>query len=249
MIDYIKSEQYRLVRKKEIYWVALISLSLLVAALMTLYFSLRADSNFPYATNRFVYLNILTMIPVIIIIGTLINRQLLGKDQKIIKQIVSFGIPRKTIFLTKLVLTLIPFSLLCIFGVAIVMIGGESFLQADVLMRGPFVIAVVNLIPLVLSAFVLGHSLMMVLDNEIYCIPIIFFVFSRWFSDLVQFIETTILGSHKLMNYLPSVQIDLIIKDFLEKNTSILPSSWIVGFIIIFVSLLVGMILFDKKDI
>ena len=51
MINYLKSEQYRLLRKKTLHITSLVCLLLIVAAATVLYYFQKADPNFPYATS------------------------------------------------------------------------------------------------------------------------------------------------------------------------------------------------------
>ena len=106
MINYMKSECYRLLRKKGSYVTGLICYLLIIAAAAVLTFFEQFDPNFPYATTRFFYSNVISGGLLIVIVGLLFNSALTGKDMSLIKQSVSFGISRNIIFWSKLILTL-----------------------------------------------------------------------------------------------------------------------------------------------
>ncbi len=53
-MNYLKSEQFRLIRKKELYLTISISLGLVIAAILALYLSLQADGHFPMGRIVFI---------------------------------------------------------------------------------------------------------------------------------------------------------------------------------------------------
>src|SRR5690625_3014125 len=104
MMNYMKSERYRLMRKKSLHITTVICLVLITAAAAVLYFSGQYESSFPYATSSFFYSNVIGNTALILIVALLFNLALTGKDMSLIKQSVSFGISRNTIFWSKLIL-------------------------------------------------------------------------------------------------------------------------------------------------
>src|SRR5690625_2296722 len=125
MINYMKSENYRLLRKKSLYITSIIGLTLITAAAIILYLSGEFEQNFPYATSLFFYANVISSNILILIIAFLFNIMLTGKDMSLIKQSISFGISRNTIFWSKLILTLSYFLLLCVIGLLLMIGLGE----------------------------------------------------------------------------------------------------------------------------
>ena len=103
-------------RKKTLHITSLVCLLLIVAAATVLYYFQKTDPNFPYATTRFFYSNVIGSGGLIIIVSFLYNFSLTGKDTALLKNAVSFGISRNTIFWSKLILTLSYFLLICVLG-------------------------------------------------------------------------------------------------------------------------------------
>src|SRR5690625_784512 len=116
MMNYMKSEIYRLLRKKGLHMTSLICFLLITAAAFVLYFTDQNEPNFPYATSLFFYSNVISGGILILIIAFLFNLALTGKDMSLIKQSISFGISRNTIFWSKLILTLSYFLFICVIG-------------------------------------------------------------------------------------------------------------------------------------
>src|SRR5690625_1055805 len=122
----MKSEKYRLLRKKGLHITSVICLLLIIATAAVLYFSGQSDPNFPYATSLFFYSNVIGSSALILIIAFLFNLSLTGKDMSLIKQSISFGISRNTIFWSKLILTLSYFLVVCVVGLLLMIGLGEN---------------------------------------------------------------------------------------------------------------------------
>ncbi len=248
-MNYLKSEQFRLIRKKELYLTISISLGLVIAAILALYLSLQADGHFPYGTNRFLYLNVLSVFPLILLIGFLVSRQLLGSDISMVKQSVAFGISRNRIFFTKLVLTLTEFLLLCSSGILITLLGGELLLTTDAIWKTQFLISVFNLIPLTIGGFVLGFTLMCLTENEVVSALLTLLLFNGAFSEVVSFLEKRIFDHSMLSSFLPGALIKQNTEQFLAKSASITTENWLIGTIVILISLSIGITIYNKKNL
>src|SRR5690625_5858770 len=88
MINYMKSENYRLLRKKSLYITSIIGLTLITAAAIILYLSGEFEQNFPYATSLFFYMNVIDSKVLILIVAFLFNMLLTGKDMFLTKHAV-----------------------------------------------------------------------------------------------------------------------------------------------------------------
>lgn len=105
MINYMKSEYYRLLRKKGVHVTSVLCLLLVVAAAAVLGNFDKIDPSFPYGTSNFFYSNVIASGVLITIIGVIYNSALTNKeDTSLIKQSISFGISRNTIFWSKLII-------------------------------------------------------------------------------------------------------------------------------------------------
>src|SRR5690625_7922329 len=97
MINYIKSENYRLLRKKSLYMTSIIGLMLITGAAIILYLSGEYEQNFTYATSLFFYGNVVGSNRLILIIAFFFILVLTVIVITLIKQSISFGVTRKTI--------------------------------------------------------------------------------------------------------------------------------------------------------
>jgi len=248
MINYMKSESYRLLHKKGLHFTSVICLLLIVAAAAVLYYSQKHDPNFPYATSIFFYSNVISSGILIMIIGFLFNSALTGKDTSLIKQSVSFGISRNTIFWSKLILTLSYFLLICVIGILLMIGLGEGLLSSDEQSPRNFLIASVNMVPIVLSGFSLIHALKMLKVGEVYVIImlLLFFTFS---GDLLRMLFRSISGLNELYKYAPSTLLNENFMSFLDQAAQLDFRYWGAGIVISAIALLIGSRKFAKQDI
>src|SRR5690625_5233248 len=131
MINYLKSELYRLLHKKSLHLTSIICFLLILAAGLVLSYLPKVDPSFPYATSPFFYSNVISSGVLILIVGLLFNIALTGKDITVIKQSVAFGISRKVIFWSKLLLTLGYFIIVCLIGIGLMVVLGEKIGRAS----------------------------------------------------------------------------------------------------------------------
>src|SRR5690625_892971 len=247
MMNYMKSENYRLLRKKNLYITSVIGLLLIAAAALVLYL-FGNEPNFPYATSLFFYSNVISGGILILIIAFLFNLALTGKDMSLIKQSISFGISRNTIFWSKLILTLSYFLFICVIGL-ILMIGlGENLLVSDEQSVGNFLIACSNMLPIILSGFFMIHMLKMLKVGDVYIIIILLFIFMLS-GDLFRMLFQSIPGLNELYKYAPSTLLTENLMSFMDQAVQIDYQYWIVGIVISVISLLIGTNRFAKQNI
>ncbi len=238
MINYMKSEHYRLLRKKGLYITSVICLLLIVAAAVVLYYSQYLDPNFPYATSMFLYSNVISGALLIMIVGLLFNSALTGKETSLIKQSVSFGISRYTIFWSKLILTLSYFLLLCVIGLLLTIALGETLLASEEQSVSNFLIASSNMVPIVLSGFFMIHVLKMLKVSEVYIIIMFLFIFI-FSGDLL----------YMLFDYTPSTLLNENLMSFVNYSVQFDYRHWVTGIMISVISLLIGVKGFAKQNI
>lgn len=238
MINYMKSEHYRLLRKKGLYITGVICLLLIAAAAVVLYYSQHLDPNFPYATSMFLYSNVIGGALLIMIVGLLFNTALTGKDTYLIKQSVSFGVSRYTIFWSKLILTLSYFLLLCVIGLLLTIALGETLLASEEQSVSNFLIASSNMIPIVLSGFFMIHTLKMLKVSEVYII--IMFLFIYIFSGNLLYM---------LFDYTPSTLLNENLMSFMNYSAQFDYHHWVTGILIAVIFLLIGVKGFAKQNI
>lgn len=243
MINYMKSEHYRLLRKKGLYITSVICLLLIAAAAVVLYYSQHLDPNFPYATSMFFYSNVISGTLLIMIVGLLFNSALTGKDMSLIKQSVSFGVSRYTIFWSKLILTLSYFLLQCVIGLLLTTALGENLFASEEQSVSNFLIASSNMIPIVLSGFFMIHTLKMLKVSEVYIIIIFLFIYV--FSDDLLYM----LFDNTLFDYNPSTLLNENLMSFMNNSAQFDYRHWVTGILVSVISLLIGVKGFAKQNI
>ena len=248
MINYLKSENYRLLHKKGLHITSVICLVLIAAAAAVLYYSGQQDQNFPYATSLFFYSNVIGSGILIIIVAFLFNLALTGKDTSLIKQSVSFGVSRNTIFWSKLILTLSYFLAICAVGLLLMIGLGENLLASEEQSVRYFLSASINMFPIVISGFFIIHVLKMLRFGEVYIIITLLFIFI-FSGDLLRMLLRPISGLNELYKYAPSTLLNENLLNFLNKAVQFDYHYWVAGIVISVVSLLVGARKFTKQNI
>ncbi|WP_286171918.1 ABC transporter permease [Gracilibacillus phocaeensis] len=247
-MNYIKSEHYRLLRKPSLYVTGGICLLLQMMAALLLYFFNQIETDFPYATSRFLYSNVVSSGTFLVIIAFLFNLMLTGKDMTLIKQAISFGISRKSIFWSKFMLTLSYFLLLCVVSLFFIVGLGESLLAKEEQSITNFLIALTNMVPLVFAGFTIIHSMKMTKINTIYIIIILFVLFT-YSGEFVYSIFRPISGLNQLYQYGPDILLRGNLNDFMAQATSIDFRCWITGIVLAIPALLFGARKFTKQNI
>ena len=248
MINYLKSERYRLTRKTGLHLTSLLACGLIIAFGFTLYFFGQNEVNFPYATSYFFYSNIVNGGVLIFIIVILINSALTGKDLSTLKQSVSFGISRSTIFWSKLILTFMYFLLLCLIGMILMGALGETLFTDSEPYLNSFLLASVNMFPIVLSAFMLVHVLQMNRIGTIYTIITIIVIYTM--SDGIMNLMFRLVGPlDELYKWTPSFLLNENTLSYTENAVTFSWESWLVGIGLSIMFLAIGLWQFNKKDI
>lgn len=164
MLNYMKSEWYRLTRGKEIYIMTVAMTGIVVLINLVLALSNIYIPGFRYGTFRF-SLNIFTSFPFcMLLISAFIGSYLYGEDIKsgVIKNAVAYGIPRVGILLAKCIISFV-FAVLMLAAVMIVYVG-----SAYVLLKEPEMLPLTEMLRAVLSSLPSAAAslvLMIVLKN------------------------------------------------------------------------------------
>lgn len=208
----------------------------------------RNEVDFPYATSFFFYSNVVGGGVLIFIIALLVNGSLTGKDLFILKQAVSFGVSRNTIFWSKLILTFAYFLLLCLIGLLLMVGLGESLFPKDPEALRNFLLVSANMFPLVMSGFFLIHVLKMSQIGDAYTVLIVLFIYTM--SDsIINLMFRRIEGLNELYKWTPSALLNENNLNYMEYTVTFDFKFWLVGLLISVVVLLIGMNIFQKKDI
>lgn len=248
MSNYLKSEGYRLLRRKGLYVTGFVSLGLVLAAAAVLAYSQQVLPNFPYGTSRFLYANVFGMDILILLVGSIISCMLTRVDSAVLKQSISFGISRRRIFLTKLVLTLAFFMVLCTAGVLLITGLGETLLIHDPAVLKNFVIGVINMIPLVLSGFVLSYVIGLLGFGDfvnVIALMAVYGVSGRSTHAVIAMFSS----NDPISRFLPSDLLSKVTADYMRGNITFQGVNWLIGALIAVVSVLIGLRLFERKSI
>ena len=248
MINYLKSENYRLLNKKNLYITSLICFSLIAAAAFVLYYFQQTDSTFPYGTSKYFYSNAISGGVMIIIIGLIFNLALTGKDTSLMKQSISFGISRNVIFWSKLILTLSYFLLFCTIAIILMIALGENMFASHSDAVRNVLIASVNMFPIVLSGFSLIHTMKMLKIGEVYIFITVLFIYALS-GNLLRVLLRPIAGLNELYKYSPSAVLNENLMMFLDDSAQLGFEYWVIGIAISGIALLIGAKGFAKRVI
>src|SRR5699024_11408358 len=95
-----------------------------------------------------------------------------------LKQSLSFGISRSTIFWSKLILTFIYFLLLCFIGMMLTVVLGETLFTDSEPYLKSYLLASVNMFPIIFSAFMLVHVMQMNRIGTIYTLIVMLVIYT-----------------------------------------------------------------------
>ncbi|WP_339184342.1 ABC transporter permease [Oceanobacillus sp. FSL W7-1293] len=247
MINYLKSENYRILHRKSLYLTTAIFFLLITGAAFTLYFFSSVDADFRYGTSSFFYSNVIGMGTQIIIISYLYNSILTGKDITLTKQAISFGISRSVIFWSKLLVTLGYFLLVCAAGLLLMIGLGQSFFAEDQGVVSNFFIASFNMLPIVLSGFILIHALKMLKIADIYNIIIVAVIYI-FFDDILRLIFRQVNGLNELYTFAPGALLTDNLMHFMNQSVQLDYRYWVTGAVISVIALWIGAGRFTKQD-
>ncbi|MBB4827034.1 ABC-2 type transport system permease protein [Sporosarcina luteola] len=248
MMNYLKSEQYRLLRKKSLHITSLVCFALIAGAAAVLAYFQKTEPGFRYGTTSFYYSNVLGMTALIFIVSFLFNSSLTGRDTAVLKNAVSFGIRRSTIYWSKLLLTFGYLLVISIIGVALMLVLGETILITDDKSVRDFLTALVNMAPIILSAFLFIHSLKMMKVGDIYVfiVLLVIYGFSGGFLRV---------GAQKLdilrtfYDYAPDTLLGQNLLDFMSHTIEYGYEYWITGIVLSAAALIIGITKFSKQTI
>jgi len=248
LINYLKSERYRLTRKISLHITSIVACVLIIVAGFVLDFFGRNEANFPYASSYFFYGNVVNGVLLIFIIVLLVNSSLTGKDLSTLKQSLSFGISKSTIFWSKLILTLMYFLLLCFIGMILMGVLGETLFTDSESYLKSFLLASVNMFPIVISAFMLVHVMQMNRIATIYTIIAIIVIYTM--SDVIMNLMFRLVDPFdELYKWTPSFLLNENALSYTENAVTFSWESWFVGIGLSIIFLAIGLWQFNKKDI
>lgn len=138
MMNFMKSEWYRIAHTSEIYWWTGIMAGLLLCMNIVLSISDKRIPDFPYGTVRFSMSSLSAGMTILMVVGAILASVLFSGDKKYgtMKNTVASGIPREKIFLGKCLVT-VGTAFISMVIILMVYIG-----SACLLLKGPGTFAV-----------------------------------------------------------------------------------------------------------
>ncbi|OFI49575.1 hypothetical protein BG261_03060 [Floricoccus tropicus] len=246
MINYMRSEKFLLLRKVSFYIIALVAVLIPLLYLMILN-QFKNVEGFPYGNARHIYGFIIYSPYLESFIGLLIVALLTENKNNYLKNTISFGTKRNSIYFGKLAIGLIFFVVLCLVSIFCVSTLTQVTLPtSDTLFRN-YLISIINVVPLVISMVVFGYALLINAGNPTLVLILIGFLPSiiKIANKFISALDINL----SIFSYFPSTLYAENFARFYDGSSYLMIVPWIVGIIISVVSYLVGMRSFNKKDI
>lgn len=258
MFSYIKSEFYRLFRNKGSYLFIVICSLLLLSSNVVLAIVKSTDSKFPYATTDFSLSNVYTNMIMVFILCIMVSIMVFGNEHNnhTMKNCISYGISRRTIYFGKLIVQILYAFVAFTIILGIHVASGYLLLEnsgpqpLEVLLRTCFAclplflfgLAVANCFVFVIesvgSAIAASCGIMIVLPLVTQLLGMRFVFFEK-FSEILP------------ANIINAADFDPIKQEitfYWSTNTGLL-NCWSLGMIQMVLFVLIGYVLFNRKEI
>ncbi len=162
MLNYVKSEIYRVLRTKSIYTISFLCLLFLLANLTLTWFLGLGDENFRYNNTEFIFgfaQNSISML--LLIVPFLVNSLFADEYQNgTFKNSVAYGVNRTVLYFGKLILSTIVSITICMIILFIFVASAEILLQnSGAVYRNDLLGDIWHSVPLFLAALTLSHML------------------------------------------------------------------------------------------
>lgn len=237
-MNYIYSEFYRLFHLKSLYLLTIVWVSGFLS-ICYLFSNIAAENDrsaFYKVSWTLGVFSIFFLIPIV-------SSLLAGKNLKLIKQSLAFGISRNQIYLIKLVIIVVAVLLIIILNVLIGYLFSLYFLNSSGDSGSLNGFKFLNIIPLILSAIALCQLMDFGKLNGAVNVMIIFLVYIVS-GDMVSFLDQYLFKTDILAKIFPSVLIDTGMRATgFDGSTFFVGCLWTVAFISI------GLLSFRKKDV
>ncbi|MBT2292809.1 ABC transporter permease subunit [Paenibacillus albidus] len=243
MLNLMKSEQYRFVRAKSYYYTGLIYILLIAAATIGLKVVAQSDSSFPYANEQFIYLNVLSMMPVIFVLLFIFPLILMGEDRSVLKNTVAYGYSRQTIYNGKLVITLAGFILFSLVLVAVSVLIASTMVSKDEPTLAQYLSKLLNLLPVMTAGITTYFCLASIMKKNVRLV--IMFQVIQFFP---YFVLGYLQGRFSWAKWLREHQPVYYLLNAYDEMTYPAWETWAVGGSYTLVFYLLGLYLFTKEE-
>ncbi|BCN30219.1 ABC transporter permease subunit [Anaeromicropila herbilytica] len=162
MLNYVKSEFYRIFRERSIWVLSAVFSALVIAACIVLFLTNKATPNFPYANTRYLLSTIASMMVIPFFMLSTIPQTVVGEEirEKTLKNSVSFGVSRSTIYFGKWFVNVVGLLIVGVITVSISMMGSYLFLEdSGITFTTDFIMALIGMFPLLLAGLTTYHFL------------------------------------------------------------------------------------------
>ena len=249
MLNLIRSEFYRLIRSKRYYGLIIVSTVLVTAAAGVLQYFRFKEPTFPYGTRMFYYSNVLGMPTLIIILCLLVILILTRKSKTKICAAVSFGYSRQAVFWSKLITLSLSIIIMGTIILSVTILSGNViFHLANNSTVSQFLIALSNIVPIIASGFILGYVLAINGVSEVLNLLILLFIY-RILGVSINILVGRISALKTISKWTPTTLFDNNLIHYMTSSVYFDIKCWVMGLMIIFISLVIGQTIFKKKDL
>ncbi len=125
---------------------------------------------------------------------------------------------------------------------------GENMFPSDQQSVRHFLIASVNMAPLILSGFFLTHALKMMKVGDIYIIFVLLFIYG-FSSNLLRNLFRPVTGLNEIYKYTPNTLLNDNLMHFMDGTVQFEYLYWIIGIVISVIAILIGAKRFKNQSI
>lgn len=162
MLNYVKSEMYRVARIKSTYTILLVCLLIPLFPLVFCWYLGLGDLNFLYNNTKFVFGFARNSLGIVLFVLPFVVNSLFADEHQngTFKNSVAYGVKRETLYFGKLILSSIVSIMISMIILLIFIPGAEILLQnSGAVYRNEFIADVFHSVPLFLTALTLSHML------------------------------------------------------------------------------------------
>lgn len=247
MLNYVKSEVYRVLRTKSIYITSFVCLLFLLANLTLTWFLGLGDANFLYNNTKFIFgFSQASLSSLLLVIPFAVNSLFADEYQNgTFKNSVAYGVNRKVLYFGKLILSTIVSIIICMIILLIFIPSTEILLQnSGAVYRNELLVDIWHSVPLFLAAMTLSHMLSFTTKKASTHIIIYFFIVTLLLNLLGQF-KTVVSIPDAIFKLFPAYLIQV---RYWQSTTEWL-FCWGILVVYLLITSVVGLRLFSKRDV
>ncbi|AGC89514.1 ABC transporter permease [Staphylococcus warneri] len=248
MINYMKSELYRIFHSKGLYIYLIVCNVLMILAALTLFYFDKTENNFPYGNAKFFYTNVITAGLLILVIGASMNMLVNSKQNKALNKIsISFDTAVSSIYWGKFIVYILSFLVLSLISTAITVILGITLFDFDQTALTNYLIALVNMAPIVFGGLALAHAINSFKAN----LAIVIIIISIFYYQSAMILQVLTMISHKfdvIYDNSPTELFNQNFKEFMQESSQFGIHYWLIGVLLGLMFLIVGYLIYRNKE-